>query len=106
MLSGCILLVIVPEEEVYFFNASTKYVLLYTDTGKYFIETTLKELEGTLDPDVFLRIHKSTIVSLDKIAKIKNWFRGEILVQLTDGNKTKLKVSRGCQPRLKEKLKF
>ncbi len=99
-------ILIVPEEEVYYFNAETKYVLLYTDTGKYFIETTLKELEQVIDPGVFLRIHKSTIVSLDKIAKIRKSFRGDILVQLSDGKKTKLKVSRGCQPRLKEKLKF
>jgi DNA-binding LytR/AlgR family response regulator len=97
---------IIPQEEVYYFKAESKYVLLYTDNKKYFIDTTLKELEQNIDPDVFMRIHKSTIVSLDKIKKIKKWFHGELIVQLSDGSKTKLKVSRGYQPVLKEKLKF
>jgi DNA-binding LytR/AlgR family response regulator len=99
-------ILIIPEEEVYYFKAEAKCVLLYTDQKKFFIETTLKELEQTLDPDVFMRIHKSTIVSLDKIKKIKKWFHSELIVQLSDSNKTKLKVSRGCQSSLKEKLRF
>jgi DNA-binding LytR/AlgR family response regulator len=99
-------ILIIPEEEVYYFKAETKCVLLYTNQKKFFVETTLKELEQTLDPDVFIRIHKSTIVSMDKITKIKKWFHSELIVQLSDGKKTKLKVSRGCQPFLKEKLKL
>jgi len=99
-------ILIIPEEEVYYIQAENKCVMLYTEQKKYFLETTLKELEQTLDPAVFVRIHKSTIVSLDKIRKIKKWFHSEIMVQLTDGNKTKLKVSRGYQPYLREKLKY
>jgi two-component system, LytTR family, response regulator LytT len=99
-------ILIIPEEEVYYIQAENKCVMLYTEQKKYFLETTLKELEQTLDPAVFVRIHKSTIVSLDKIRKIKKWFHSEVMVQLDDGNKTKLKVSRGYQHQLKEILKY
>jgi DNA-binding LytR/AlgR family response regulator len=99
-------ILIIPENEVFYFQAENKYVMLYTDMKKYFIETTLKELEQTIDPALFLRIHKSTIVSLDKIEKLKKWFHGEWMVQLTDTDKTKLKVSRGYQSVLKKRLKI
>ncbi len=99
-------ILIIPQEEVFYFQAEDKVVFLYTDRKRYIIDITLRELEDRLDPAVFLRIHKSTIAALDKVRKIKKWFRGEILVQLSDAGKTKLKVSRGSRQSLKEKLQF
>jgi DNA-binding LytR/AlgR family response regulator len=97
---------IIPEEDVFYFQAESKYVFLYTNNRRYFFEMTLKELEKSLDPDRFCRIHKSTIVSLDKVQKLKKWFKSEYILQLDDEKKSKLKVSRNYMPQLKEKLNF
>jgi DNA-binding LytR/AlgR family response regulator len=99
-------MIIIPAEDICYFKAEEKCVLLQTDQKKYFVEATLKELEQNLDPELFLRIHKSVIVAVKRIGKLKRWFHGAILVQLTDSQKTQLKVSRNCLYRLKEKLKF
>jgi DNA-binding LytR/AlgR family response regulator len=97
---------IISEQEIYYFQAENKYVLLFTNQKKFIIETSLKELEQVLDPHVFLRIHKGTIISLNKVKKIVKWFHSELLVQLSDSNKTKLKVSRNRKQLLKQKLHF
>jgi DNA-binding LytR/AlgR family response regulator len=99
-------MVIVPAEDVCYFKAEEKYVLLYTNQKKYFVEATLKELEQNLDPELFLRIHKNAMVAIKKIEKLKKWFHGAVLVQLSDPQKTQLKVSRNFLPLLKEKLRF
>ena len=67
---------------------------------------TLKELEKSLDPEIFCRIHKSTIISLEKVRKLKKWFKSEYIIQLNDENKSKLKVSRNYMSVLKQKLNF
>jgi DNA-binding LytR/AlgR family response regulator len=95
---------IIPEEDVFYFQAESKYVFLYTANRRYFFEMTLKDLEKSLDPDRFCRVHKSTIVSLDKVRKLKKWFKSEYLLQLDDEKMSRLKVSRSYMPLLKEKL--
>lgn len=95
---------LIPQEDVFFFKSEDQYNFLHTATSRYIVDHTLKELEILLDPEVFLRVHRGAIVSLDKVKKIKRWFHGDILVQMSDGNKTKIRVGRSYQSRLKEKL--
>lgn len=95
---------IIPEEDVCYFQAEHKYVFLYTLSRRCIFDMTLKELDDYLDPDCFCRIHKSTIVSLTKISRLKKWFKGEYLIQFEDFKRSKLKVSRSYVSLLKEKL--
>lgn len=97
---------IIPEEEVLYFSAEDKYVFLHTADNRYFFDMTLKELEESLDPDKFCRIHKSWIISLDKIEKMRKWFHGEYIVELKNLPDTSLKVSRSYKAALQEKLRF
>ncbi len=97
---------IIPEEEVYYFSSEDKYVFLHNKNGRYFFEMTLKELEESLDPDKFCRIHRSWIIALDKIKTMKKWFHGEYLVELDDHPDTVLKISRRHKGKLQEKLRF
>ena len=97
---------ILPEADVYFFKADNKYVFLHTKDKHYFFDLSLKDLEQNLDPDKFCRIHKSFIVSIDKIKKLKRWFHGEFLVEMKDATESTLKVSRGYKNRLQAKLRF
>ena len=97
---------IFPEEEVFFFKAQDKYVFLCTEDKQFFYDLPLKELEETLDPDKFCRIHRSHIVSLDKIQRIKKWFHSEYIVELKDNVRTTLKVSRNYKAALQDRLQF
>ncbi len=97
---------IFPEEDVCYFKAQDKYVFLHTADKQYFYDLPLKELEEKLDPDRFCRIHRSHIVSLDKIKKIKKWFHSEYIVELKDDARTTLKVSRNYKSALQEKLQL
>jgi two-component system LytT family response regulator len=60
-------------------------------------------LERRLDPRRFARIHRSTIVNLDRIREMALWFSGDYLVRLVDG--TELKLSRWYWERLEERLR-
>lgn len=97
-------ILIIPESDVYFFRAEDKCVLLCTHNEKHFFDMTLKELESRLDPEVFLRIHKSHIVSLDKVRKMQRWFHGDLVVQVEDAEQTELKVGRSYREELRIRL--
>ena len=58
----------------------------------------MHSLEGQLDPERFLRIHRSSIVNVDRIHQLQPWFRGDYLVLLRDG--TKPTLSRGYRDRV------
>jgi two-component system LytT family response regulator len=59
---------------------------------------TLTELHESLDPAMFARIHRSTIVNLDRIQEIAPGDSGDFLVRLQDGSS--LRLSRGYRDRL------
>lgn len=99
-------ILIIPESEVYCFKAEDKCVLLCTHSDQHFIDMTLKELESRLDPEIFFRIHKSYIISLDKVRKLQRWFHGDLAVQLEDAEQTELKVGRSYREKLRKKLKL
>jgi two-component system LytT family response regulator len=61
---------------------------------------TMSNLESKLDPDRFIRIHRSTIVSTDAIAELEPLFQGDYVVVLRDG--TRLTSSRGYRSNLQE----
>ena len=66
-------ILIIPEEQVCFFKAEEGYIFLHTYSDYFFFEMTLKDLEKSLNPSKFCRIHKSYIVALDQILKLKKW---------------------------------
>jgi two-component system LytT family response regulator len=62
----------------------------------------MKNLESQLDPARFVRIHRSTIVNLEKVKELQPFFRGEYVVVLHGG--TTLKLSRGYRENLERRL--
>jgi len=99
-------ILVIPHEEIYYFKAEEKYVFLCTFDREFFYDSTLSDLEKRLNPEKFMRIHKSFIVALDRVRKLKKWFLSDYLVELTDNRRTTLKVGRSYLPFLKEKLNF
>ena len=77
--------------ELDWLEASGNYVRLHTARGSHLIRETLSNLESRLDPHQFVRIHRSTIVNLDRVKELQPHFN-EQLVILVDG--TELKMSR------------
>ena len=79
--------------EVDWIEAASNYVRLHVGKEIHLMRETLSGLAERLGNGRFLRIHRTTIINVDRIREIQPWFSGEYMVILNDG--TKLKVSRG-----------
>jgi two-component system LytT family response regulator len=73
-------------------EAADNYVRLHVRQREYLVRETLASLEGRLDPDRFVRIHRSAIVQIDRIAETRARSHGDADVVLRDG--TRLTASR------------
>jgi len=82
----------VTAEDVDWIEAAGNYASLHIGKKSYLIRQTMKSLESRLDPDRFLRIHRSTIVNIDRVKDLHVMFSGDYEVRLLDG--TKLTLSR------------
>ncbi|MBL8113390.1 MAG: response regulator transcription factor [Acidobacteria bacterium] len=71
--------------DVDFVEAAKNSVLLHAGADSYSFRTTMKAMEEALDPGRFLRIHRSTIVNLERVKELEPWFNGEYRVILKDG---------------------
>ena len=87
-----------PVDEIDWIEAADNYVRLHAKGDVHVLRQTLQHMEESLASDVFLRIHRSTIVNVNRIREIQPWFGGEYVVLLRDG--TKLQTSRRYRPRL------
>jgi two-component system LytT family response regulator len=88
--------------EIDWIEAAGNYVRLHIGRDARLLRETMADLERRLDPARFIRIHRSTIVNLDRVREMQPWFSGEYTVIMHDG--AKLKLSRGYRERLEERL--
>jgi two-component system LytT family response regulator len=88
----------VSVSELDWIEAADNYVRLHTGSETHLLRETMNALETKLDPARFVRIHRSTIVNLERIKEMKPWFHGEYIVILRDG--TQLTLSRRYRERL------
>lgn len=58
--------------EILYVEAMQNYVMIYTTRGKFMTSLYLKSVEQNLDPEQFLRVHKSYLVALDKVERIQD----------------------------------
>jgi len=79
-------------------EANGDYVYLHVRGEKHLVREKMSELEQNLDPHQFARIHRSTIVNIDRIEELRPMFYGEYAVVLNDGRK--LTLSRTYRGRL------
>jgi DNA-binding LytR/AlgR family response regulator len=99
-------ILIFPEDKIYYFKADNKSLFLGTQSKEFLYDTTLKELENSVDPEKFIRASKSYIVAVDKISGFSKWFLGDYHVKLSDKNKTSVKIGRKYLPDFRKKFKF
>ncbi|QGY43345.1 response regulator [Maribellus comscasis] len=93
-----------PVDQVRYIESMDDYVMIYTTEGRYMKQKTMKYFEAALNPNDFIRIHRSYIVKVDEINEIQQYEKESYIVILHD--KTKLKVSKTGYKNLKEVLNF
>jgi two-component system LytT family response regulator len=92
----------IKTEEIDWIEAEGKYVRLHVGKESHLLREAISSLEAQLDPAKFLRIHRSTIVNIDRIRELQPWFHNEYRVILRDG--TELMLSRSCRKKLGDLL--
>lgn len=95
-------IVFVKVEEIDWIEAEGNYIRLHVGPASYLIRETMKGIESKLDPEHFVRIHRSTIVRADRIKELQPLFHGEHAVILRSG--VRLVASRGPDNKLKKLL--
>jgi len=86
-------IVFVDAKDVDWIEASGNYVRLHLGRENHLLRETMSSLEARLDPQRFARIHRSTIVNVERIKELHHIFHGDYSVLLRDG--TRLTLSRG-----------
>jgi two-component system LytT family response regulator len=77
--------VFVDVEDVDWIEAAENYVELHISHASYLLHLTMNALEKSLDPEIFLRIHRSIIVNLFRIKSLQSSAHGEYVITLRDG---------------------
>jgi two-component system LytT family response regulator len=77
--------VFVNVAEVVRLESDRNDVIVHAGRGAFTLRATLESLDRKLDPEQFVRIHRSHLVNLDAIREIHSWFHGDYKVVLHDG---------------------
>jgi two-component system LytT family response regulator len=89
-------------EEIDWMRTVGNYVRLQVGRDSHLMRETMSGMEAKLNPDRFMRVHRSTIVNLDRVKEVQPWAKGEYVVIMRDG--TRLIMSRRYRERLNERL--
>jgi two-component system LytT family response regulator len=93
---------IIPIDKLDYIEAQDDYIALRSEKKNYLKQQTISSIETQLDPKRFVRIHRSYIVNLERIARIEPYTKDSRVAVLTDG--TQLPVSRSGHTKLKQML--
>ncbi len=86
--------------DVDWIEAAGNYVRIHTGKSKYLLRETMTNLEHVLDPAKLTRIHRSTIINLERVVEMRPWTRGDYQVILQNGEE--LLLSRTYRDRVRE----
>ena len=89
---------IVQVADIDWIQANGDYLALHAGKDVFLYRGTLNALEQRLDPAVFVRIHRSTLVRLSRVQHLEPYFHGDYFVTLHDG--TRLRLSRTYRARV------
>jgi two-component system LytT family response regulator len=89
-------------DEIDWVEAAGNYTRLHSGKQVHLLRETMTALEAKLDPKRFARIHRSTIVNLERVRELQPYFHGDYIVMMQDG--TQLTLSRNYRPRIGERF--
>ena len=90
----------IKTDEIDWIEAAGNYLKLHVGRDAHLIRETMQSIEAKLDPEKFFRIHRSTLVQIDRIKELHPLFGGDYAVILRNG--TELNLSRNYRERLPE----
>ncbi|WP_346319762.1 LytTR family DNA-binding domain-containing protein [Chitinophaga sp. YIM B06452] len=93
---------IIPVQEIHYLEAADDYVKIVTAEGSFLKNKTMAFFEKMLDPQQFIRVHRSYILNVSQITRIDPYEKETYLAILRDGSK--VLVSKTGYPKLKEVL--
>lgn len=94
--------IIVNTVDIRYIEAAGNYVILHTSDAKLKLRKTMGKIEELLNPENFVRIHRSIIVNIDAIREVQPWFHGDQRLVLDDG--TLLNLSRHYRSKFETKV--
>lgn len=89
-------------DEIDWIGAAGNYVELHAGKQAHLLRETMNQMESRLDPQKFLRIHRSTIVRMEQVRELHSSFHGDYEVLLRDG--TRLTLTRSYKENLEKLL--
>jgi len=89
--------VLVEMADIDWIEASGNYAILHVGGETFEIRSSLTKLEGELDPKRFVRVHKSHVVNIARVAEVTPWVSGDWRIRLQDG--AELNLSRRYRQR-------
>jgi two-component system LytT family response regulator len=92
----------ISASEVLYLEASGDYTIISTGSEQYLSSNGISKLEEKLDPNAFIRIHRSTIINQNHLKEIEKHFNGGLIVKMDNG-KT-FPVSRSYVKKIREKI--
>ena len=74
-----------PVEEIMFLEASGDYTILTTKSDQFVSSSGIGKLEEILNPETFIRVHRSTIININFLKEIEKHFNGGMIVKMQTG---------------------
>jgi two-component system LytT family response regulator len=74
-----------PVDEIVYLEASGDYTILTTKNDQFVSSSGIGKLEEILNPETFIRVHRSTIINLSSLKEIEKHFNGGMVVKMTNG---------------------
>lgn len=93
---------IIPAQDIHYIAADDDYVKIITKNGQYLKKSTLSHLEQTLDPQQFVRVHRSFLVPVNQLMRIEPYEKESHIALLHCGSK--VTVSKSGMSKLKQLL--
>lgn len=97
---------LIGQDQVHYVQAEGDYSRIHTYDRSYLSTASLRELEGALPGELFVRIHRSFLVNLAHVASVRRTGADRLKLALDDAQRTELDVARRQAPRVRAALKL
>ncbi|MBI3218924.1 MAG: LytTR family transcriptional regulator DNA-binding domain-containing protein [Bacteroidetes bacterium] len=91
-----------PVEEIIYLEASGDYTIISTKNDQFVSSSGIGKLEEMMNPDIFIRVHRSTIVNVNYLKEIERHFNGGMVVKMQSGKS--FPVSRTYAKQIRKKV--
>lgn len=97
-------MIILPVNEIDYFQSDGAYVQVNSNGKTWLLSSPLYEVEAKLNPEQFIRVHKSVIINIESVKEINSLLNGDCIIKMKNGKQ--LRGSRTYKNRMKERLKM